>query len=83
MAWVRHVWIDLLLLWGKISFAIIENVGRGLKRGGEGRKTHAAVSAIGAATLFRRLIDLYMLDDQVARVEAFGVRVGLGVFQQA
>lgn len=41
------------------------------------------MGTIGATALLGRLVDLDVLDDQVARVEAFGVRVGLGVFQQA
>lgn len=47
------------------------------------KKTHATMSTIGATALLGRLVDLYVLDDQIARVEAFGVRVGFGVFEQA
>lgn len=45
-------------------------------------RVDAAVGAVGAATLLRRLVDLDVFDDQVARVEALGVGVGFGVFEQ-
>lgn len=54
----------------------------GLKGGEGGKKTYATMGTIGATALLGRLVDLDVLDDQVARVEAFGVRVGLGVFEQ-
>ena len=41
------------------------------------------MSAIGSPPLFGRLVDLDVLDDQVARVQAFGVGVGFGVLEQA
>lgn len=40
------------------------------------------MSAICATTLFRRLIHLDVLDDQIAGVEAFGVGVRFGVLKQ-
>lgn len=45
--------------------------------------TYTAVGAVCASTLFRSLVDLDMLNDQGAGVEAFGVGVGFGVFEQA
>lgn len=55
--------------------------GRREKKGG--KKTYAAVGAVGAAALLGRLVHLYVLHDHVARVEAFGVGVGFGVLEQA
>lgn len=40
------------------------------------------MGAVCAATLLGRLVDLDVLDDQVAGVEALGVRVGLGVLEE-
>ena len=40
------------------------------------------MSTICPAALLGRLVDLDVLDDEVARIEALGVRVGFGVFQQ-
>lgn len=45
--------------------------------------THATMSTISAASLLGRLVDLDVLDDQVARIEAFGIRIGFGIFEQA
>ena len=39
--------------------------------------------AVGSTTLLRRLVHLDVLHDQVPRVEALGVGVGLGVLEQA
>lgn len=44
---------------------------------------YTTVSAIRPTSLLRRLVHLDMLDDQVPRVEALGVGVGLGVLEQA
>ena len=51
--------------------------------GGGRKKTHATMCTIGATALLGRLIDLDVLHDQVARVEAFRVRVGFGISEQA
>lgn len=40
------------------------------------------MGTIGAATLFGSLVDLDVLDDKVGGVEAFGVGVCLGVFEE-
>ena len=40
------------------------------------------MSTIGTTTLLRRLVDLDVLDDQVPGVEAFGVGVCFGVFEE-
>lgn len=45
-------------------------------------RVDAAVRAVRAAPLLRRLVHLDVLDDQVGRVEALGVRVGFGVLEQ-
>lgn len=42
-----------------------------------------SVSTVCASPLLRRLVDLDVLDDQVAGVEALGIGVGLGVLEQA
>jgi len=41
------------------------------------------VSAVRASPLLRRLVDLDVLDDQVAGIQTLGIRVRLGVLQQA
>lgn len=41
------------------------------------------MSAVGATALLGRLVDLDVLDDQVAGVEAFGVGVRFGILEQA
>ena len=40
------------------------------------------MSTICTSTLLGRLIDLDVFDDQVARIEALGVRVGFGVLEK-
>ena len=97
MAGIGHVWVDLdshsrqqqipimitlassschptgLLSFSFLGFVFLESR--------EGR-THPAVGAVRTAALLRRLVDLDVLDDQVARVEALGVGVGFGVLEQ-
>ena len=46
------------------------------------RKTYATVGAVCAAALLGSLVDLDVLDDQVAGVKALGVGVGLGVLEE-
>ena len=41
------------------------------------------MSAVCASPLLWRLVDLNVLHDQIAGVEALGIRVGLGVLEQA
>lgn len=40
------------------------------------------MSTVGSSSLLGSLVDLDVLDDEVAGVEALGVGVGLGVLQQ-
>lgn len=44
---------------------------------------YTTVGTVCAATLLGRLVDLDVLDDQVAGVKTLGVGVGLGVLEQA
>lgn len=44
--------------------------------------THTTVSTVCATTLFRCLIYLDMLDNQVAGVETLGIRVCFGVLEE-
>jgi len=44
--------------------------------------TYTTVSTVRASSLLRRLVDLDVLDDQIAGVEAFGVGVGFGVAEE-
>lgn len=46
-------------------------------------RVDTTVCTVCAAALFRCLVDLNVLDDQVAGVEALGVGIGLGVLEQA
>ena len=54
-----------------------------MPRGPGSGKTYPAVSAVRPPSLLGGLVDLDVLDNQVARVETFGVGVGLGVLEQA
>jgi len=45
-------------------------------------RTYTTVSTVCASSLLRRLVDLNVLDDQIAGVEAFGVGVGFGVAEE-
>ena len=45
-------------------------------------RVDAAVGAVRASPLLGRLVDLNVFDDQVARVQALGVGVGFGVFEE-
>src|SRR4051794_35096257 len=47
-----------------------------------GRSTYATVSAVGAAALLGGLVDLDVLDNQVAGVETLSIGVGLGVLEE-
>ena len=40
------------------------------------------MSTVCASPLLRRLVDLDVLDDQVAGIQTLGIRVRLGVLQQ-
>lgn len=44
--------------------------------------TYATVRTVRSPSLLGRLVDLDVLDDKVASVEALGVSVGLGVLQE-
>ena len=41
------------------------------------------MSAVCAPSLLRGLVDLDVLNDQISGVEAFGVGIGFGVFEEA
>ena len=41
------------------------------------------MGTICSATLLRRLVDLDVLDDQVASIESFGVGVRFGIFEKS
>lgn len=53
------------------------------KRIGSGGRTYATVGTVCASPLLGGLVDLDVLDDEVAGVEALGVGVGLGVLEEA
>lgn len=44
--------------------------------------TYATMCTIGTAALFRCLVDLNMLDDQIARIKAFCIGVCFGIFEE-
>jgi hypothetical protein len=46
------------------------------------RYTYTSVSTICSSALLRGLVDLDVLDDQVAGIETLGVGVGLSVLEQ-
>jgi hypothetical protein len=48
----------------------------------EGIETYTTVSAVCSSTLLRGLVDLNVLNDQVAGIETFGVCVCLGVLEE-
>ena len=43
----------------------------------------SSVGTVRASPLLGRLVDLDMLDDEVVRVQALAIGIGLGVLQQA
>ncbi len=45
-------------------------------------KTYTTVSTVCAATLLRSLVDLDVLDDQVAGVKTLGVGIGFSVLEE-
>ncbi len=45
-------------------------------------EAYPAMSTVRPAALLGRLVDLDVLDNEIARVKALGVRVGFGVAQQ-
>jgi hypothetical protein len=44
--------------------------------------TYSAVSTVSASPLLGSLVDLNVLDEEVAGIEAFGIGIGLGVLEQ-
>ena len=50
---------------------------------GEWEKTYTTMSAVCSSSLFRCLVDLDVLDDQVTGVKSFSVRIGFGVLEEA
>lgn len=42
----------------------------------------SAVSSVGSPTLLWCLVDLNVLDDEIACVETFGIGIGLGVLEK-
>ena len=51
--------------------------------GGGNGWTYTTMSTVCTTALLRSLVDLDVLDDQVAGVETFGVGVGFCVFEEA
>jgi hypothetical protein len=47
------------------------------------RVTYTTVSSVSSSSLLRGLVDLDVLDNQVAGVETLGVGVGLSVLKEA
>lgn len=70
MAWVRHVRVDLV----PPSASRASGCARLI--------TYPAVGTVRASPLLGGLVDLDVLDDQVAGVETLGVGVGLGVLEE-
>lgn len=84
VAGVRHVWVDLgALLAGGRGFFFVVVKDRGARKLEKKNKTYATVGAVRPPPLLGGLVDLDVLDDQVASVQALGVGVGLGVLEQA
>ena len=52
------------------------------ERESERGKTYTTMRTVGATTLLGRLVDLDVLDDQVAGVQALGVGVCFGVLEE-
>ena len=46
-------------------------------------ETYATVGTVCATPLLRRLVDLNVLDNQVASVQTLGIRIRLSVLEQA
>ena len=78
VAGVGHVGVDLLC-WSVPSFSASIS----LRARGCLGFTYATVGTVSAATLLGGLVDLDVLDDQVAGVETLGVGVGLSVLEEA
>lgn len=75
VARVRHVRIDLQIGHNqRLRSGKSHNAGLGVKTV-EGFWTYTTVSTVGATALLGCLVDLDVLDDQIAGVEAFGVGV--------
>lgn len=53
------------------------------RKGETGENAYTTMSAIRPTPLLRRLVHLDVLDNQVPRVQALGVGVGLGILEQA
>lgn len=70
MAWVGHVWVDLKRM---VRPRSIESYGDG---------THSTVGTVSTSSLLWGLVDLDVLDDQVAGVETLCVGVGLCVLEE-
>ena len=51
-------------------------------QGWVGLMTYTTVSTVCPAALLRGLVDLDVLDDQIASVKTLGIGVGLGVLQE-
>ena len=71
VAGVRHVRVDLEQ--GQLIMLLYFE---------ESRLTYATVGTVSAAALLGSLVDLDVLDDQVAGVETLGIGVGLGVLEE-
>lgn len=71
VARVGHVGVDLVSLAGY------------LREKSLGGRTYTTVSTVGTSATLGGLVDLNVLDDEVAGVKTLGVGVGLGVLQQS
>ena len=69
VTWVRHVWVDLEVV---SRYLLVYCMVR----------TYATVGTVCAATLLWCLVDLDVLDDEVAGIETLGIGVGLSVLEE-
>ena len=53
-----------------------------LRDGGGGPATYTTVGTVSPPALLGGLVDLDVLDDQVAGIETLGIGVGLGVLEE-
>ena len=77
VAGVGHVGVDLFTVLVVIPFVLIRPYVSKI-----GKCTYATVGAVGAAALLGGLVDLNVLDNQVAGVETLSIGVGLGVLEE-
>jgi hypothetical protein len=72
VAWVGHIWVDLktLVLGPKIRQYWLKS-------------TYTTVGTVCSATLLRCLVDLNVLDDQIASVHTLRICVCFGVLKES